>query len=63
MGKGRLSAQQPTLKSLVFLQLADIAANQQPVCILSMLIGSSINYETKDQNLSNQAKQILTLWL
>ena len=52
-----------TLKSLVFLQLVDIAANQQPVCILSMQIGSSNNYETVDQALSNIAKQILTLRL
>ena len=32
-----------TLISLVFLQLVDIAANQQPVFILSMIIGSSNN--------------------
>ena len=49
------------LKSLVFLQLVDIAANQQPVCMLSIKIGSSNNYETKDKTLRNQAKQILTL--
>ena len=44
-------------KSLGFLRLVDIAANQQPVCT------SSNNYETNDQALSNQAKQILTLSL
>ena len=59
--KSRLSARQQTLKSLVFLQLVNIAANQQPVFILSMIIlessnkilsmiilGSSNKYETKD---------------
>ena len=50
------------LKSL-FLHLVDIAANKQFVCILSMQIGSSNNYATKNQTLSNQTKQILTLWL
>ena len=55
--KGRLSAPRKMLKSMVFLQLVDNAANQQSVCILSMQIWSSNNYTTKDQTLSNQAKQ------
>ena len=64
MGReGWLSAPQQTLKSLVFLQLVDIAANQQRVFILSMIIGSSNKYETKDQTLRNQTKLILALWL
>ena len=46
--KSRLSAPQQTLKSLVFLQLVDVAANQQPVFILSMSIVSSNKYETKN---------------
>ena len=43
--KGQLSVQQQTLKSFVFRQLVDIAANQ---FILSMKIGSSNIYKTKD---------------
>ena len=46
--KGRPSAPQQTLKSVVFLQFVDIAANQQPVFILSMIKGFSDKYEAKD---------------
>ena len=61
--KGQICAPQQTLKSVVFLQLVGIASYQQPVFIFPMIIGSSNNYETKDQTLRNQAKQILTIWL
>ena len=47
--KGRPSAPQQTLKSVVFLQFVNfIAANQQPVFILSMIIGFSNKYEAQD---------------
>ena len=42
------STSHQTLKSLVSLQLVDIAATQQLVFFLSMIIGSSNKYETKD---------------
>ena len=49
--KGRLSAPQQRFTSLVFLQLVGIASNQQPVNFFSTIIGSSNNYETKDQTI------------